>query len=117
MLMRNKTAFGLLVLALVCGVLAGRGAAQTVGSGYTVLQSTCANPACSAVTWGQPPTDGSGNPLPAGANCMMGNPTVQFCVSNPTLSCPAISYAPNGCGGAYVVNGVYFGCYQAINLC
>lgn len=123
MVTRNKTVFGLLVLAIVCGVVAGRGATQaqaasTPPGGYTVPKADCKTPACNALIWGDPPTTPGGTVLPAGS-CTMSSQAMRLCVADPLLDCIATANVPNGCPGTFQVVGEpgYFLCYQAINRC
>jgi hypothetical protein len=126
MVRRNKIVFGLLVLAIVCGVVAGLGAAQCMAQAlvagpvqYIVPNATCQFPACNNLIWGNPPTDGQGNPLPAGAVCTMAANNMWLCVQA-TGNCGATGMLPNGCPGTYTLPGqpnVFFACFQAINQC
>ena len=119
MVMRNKAAFGLLLLAIVCGIVAGLGAAQASAQGFNVPNAICSNPSCNAVFWGNPPTDGAGNALPAGSTCTMGAQMMRICVATPGQNCAATAMIPNGCGGTYTIPGQQglFGCFQAIYQC
>jgi hypothetical protein len=120
--------FGLLVVAIVCGVVAGRGAAQQLqqqvrAPAYIVPQADCKFPACNALIWGNPPTQGNGAPLPAGATCTMAAQNMWLCVTDPVLNCLATANIPNGCPGLFWVIDPVTGqlvpvaCYQAINRC
>ncbi len=114
MVTRNKTVFGLLVLATVCGVVAGLGAVR----GDILPNAYCTSPSCSNLIWGNPPTDENGNPLPAGVTCRMSDHQVRMCVSTPTANCNSTGPLAKGCPGIYFdANGFITVCYQGINKC
>lgn len=118
MVERNKTVCGLLVVAIVCGVVAGRGATQAPT--FFVPKADCQSRACNSVAWADPPADSAGNPLPAGATCTMSGAVMSFCVADPVLTCTATASIANGCAGSYTLPGqpnVFFPCYQGINKC
>lgn len=115
MVVRNKAVFGLLVVAIVCGVVAGRGASQPPPA-YIVPNAVCGNYGCDTLIWGNSATDSAGNPLPAGT-CTMGSQFEKLCAAQSSTNCGATAMRPTGCGGFYVVNGMYRSCYQAINQC
>ena len=108
--------FGLVVVAFVCGVVAG------LAQGFPVPDAYCTNIACDNLVWPNPPTDSAGNPLPAGASCTMSNTVKQICVETPSINCAGTANIPCGCNGYYVVmnpdgSTTYYGCYQPITRC
>ena len=117
MVTRNKTVFGLLVVAIICGVIAVSGATQAQPAAI-IHAATCSSRACNALIWGQPATDAAGNPLPAGA-CTMSSNSRDLCIQDPVLTCNTSGSQQLGCNGTYQIVGVpgYFGCWQAINKC
>lgn len=120
---QNRTVFGLLVLAIALGAVAGLGAGRAPGQIIFYLKNThCNTRACNSVVWGDPPTTDKGNPLPAGTTCTMSNNMKSFCVATPGIDCPVRAVIPNGCDGTYMLMGpdgvpLFFACYQAINKC
>jgi hypothetical protein len=120
MVARNKTVFGLLVVAIVSGVVAVRGATQAQAAGNIIPNALCASRVCNTLTWGNPPTDDQGNPLPVGTTCTMGMDTKSLCITNPSTNCNSAGTVQNGCAGSYTLPGdpnVFYICYQAINKC
>jgi len=122
MIERNKTVSGLLVLAIVCAVVAGLGAVRATAQSFIVPNASCATHACNNLSWGNPPHDSAGNPLPVGASCTMSSASHQLCVATPGPNCLATAMIPNGCNGFYMHTGpsgipASYACYQTIHKC